>query len=80
MNSERFHIIFESKYIKIANLILLLEHCLYGSPSKPGGHAHVARWFFGEQMALTASGETYIIMPSKEKPERNCSPSHELQE
>ena len=35
---------------------LLFEHCLYGSPSKPGGQVHVARWFLGEHIAVWLHG------------------------
>ena len=37
-------------------LSLLLVHCLYGSPSKPGGHEQVALWFSVEQIAVWLHG------------------------
>ena len=35
---------------------LLFVHCRYGSPSKPGGHVHVALWFSAEQIAVWLHG------------------------
>ena len=32
-------------------LFLLFEHCLYGSPSNPGGHLHFDLWFSTVQNA-----------------------------
>ena len=35
-------------------------HCLYGSPSKPGGHLHVALWFRVEHMADGLHGLSFV--------------------
>ena len=42
--------------MKIYSFSLLLLHCRYGSPSKPGGHLQVALWLSVEQIAVWLHG------------------------
>ena len=39
---------------------LLFEHCLYGSPSNPGGQEQVALWFLAEHIAVSLQGLSAI--------------------